>query len=97
MLTYFAIYVDILFLACFSIKGGSKNYHCRYILRVGYNVLPSFALFLVQSVGSLGHNARIAPSLTCTLTSKIESKSVKANLLLSGKTQMSIEYLSEAP
>ena len=80
-----------------TIKGGSKNYHCRYILRVGYNVLPSFALFLVQSVGSLGHNARIAPSLTCTLTSKIESKSVKANLLLSGKTQMSIEYLSEAP
>ena len=47
---------------------------------MGYNVLPSFVLFLADTVSSFGHNARIAPFLTYTLTSKIESKSVKANL-----------------
>ena len=49
------------------------------VLRVESNVLPSFVLFSVQRASSLGHNACIAPFLTYTLTSKIESKSVKAN------------------
>ena len=49
------------------------------VLRVESNVLPSFVPFSVQRASSLGHNACIAPFLTYTLTSKIESKSVKAN------------------
>ena len=36
------------------------------------NVLTPFVLFPVQSASSFGHNARIAPSLTGTLSSKIE-------------------------
>lgn len=46
---------------------------------MGY-VLLSFGLFSVQSVSSLSRYARIIPSFTCILTSKITSKSNKANL-----------------
>ncbi|MCL6749028.1 hypothetical protein DEM91_10480 [Prevotella sp. TCVGH] len=38
------------------------------------------ALFLVQNVSSFSRVARYTPSLSCILTSKISSKSNKANL-----------------
>ena len=56
------------------LKGGSKNYH-RIILSFKEDgVLSSFGLFSVQSVSSLSRNARITPSFTCALSSKIVSK-----------------------
>ena len=62
-----------------TIKGGSKNYHRRYTLRLDMTSCHLSILFSVQSASSAGHNACIAPFLTYTLTSKRESKSVKAN------------------
>ena len=41
--------------------GGSKNYHRKISCLFENNVLPSFGFFLIQSVSSFGHNARIAP------------------------------------
>ncbi len=56
------------------------NYH-RYIkFNCKDDVLLSFGLFSVQSASSFSRYARITPSLTCTLTSKIASKYNKANL-----------------
>ena len=43
-------------------------------------VLLSFGFFLVQNVSSFSRVARYTPSLSCILTSKISSKSNKANL-----------------
>ena len=43
-------------------------------------VLLSFGFFLVQNVSSFSRVARYTPSLSCILTSKIRSKSNKANL-----------------
>ncbi|MES5168607.1 hypothetical protein ABVC73_09145 [Prevotella melaninogenica] len=42
--------------------------------------LLSFGFFLVQNVSSFSRVARYTPSLSCILTSKISSKSNKANL-----------------
>ena len=44
------------------------------------HVLLSFGFFLVQNVSSVSRVARYTPSLSCILTSKISSKSNKANL-----------------
>ena len=43
-------------------------------------VLLSFGFFLVQNVSSFSRVARYTPSLSYILTSKISSKSNKANL-----------------
>ena len=43
-------------------------------------VLLSLGFFLVQNVSSFSRVARYTPSLSCILTSKISSKSNKANL-----------------
>ena len=45
---------------------------------MGY-VLPSFGLSSAQIASELSRYARITPLLTCHLTSKIVSKSDKAN------------------
>ena len=45
---------------------------------MGY-VLPSFGLSSAQVASSLSRYVRISPLLTCNLTSKIVSKSDKAN------------------
>ena len=45
-------------------KGGSKNYHRKKLWLSENSVSASFGLFSIQSVSSLGHNARIAPFLT---------------------------------
>ena len=53
--------------------------HIVIILFMKY-VLLSFGFFLVQNVSSFSRVARYTPSLSCILTSKISSKSNKANL-----------------
>ena len=44
------------------------------------HVLLSFGFFLAQNVSSFSRVARYTPLLSCILTSKISSKSNKANL-----------------
>ncbi|RGK98254.1 hypothetical protein DXC89_07755 [Prevotella disiens] len=59
---------------------GSINYHRILSLNFMKYVLLSFGFFLVQNVSSFSRVARYTPSLSCILTSKISSKSNKANL-----------------
>ena len=68
----FPLLVPSLIFVLKPFKGGSKNYHRKDIVMNMANVLSPFVLFPVQSASSFGHNARIAPSLTGTLSSKIE-------------------------
>ena len=62
-------------------KAGSINYRrINSLIFFMKYVLLSFGFFWVQNVSSFSRVARYTPSLSCILTSKISSKSNKANL-----------------
>ena len=86
--------MSLLFLLCFFFqaedgirdlvrsRGLGDVYKRQVLLRVNFTkyVLLPFRFFLAQNISSLSRVARYTPSLSCILTSKISSKSNKANL-----------------